>query len=153
MRLSKEYMAGFFDGEGCISIFFATYSYPNKKTKGTTQLAVTIANTNLDILEFIAAQYGGAIHKAKPDRSGKRRQAYVWRLARAVDQLRFLTEIKEYIIVKHEAIENALRYLSTVKHSGYRPSQEEKEIRRLCWEQSGHLNKRANGVRVNTMVI
>lgn len=53
--ISPEYAAGFFDGEGCVSI---TRSWKN----GQVHLSANLVNTNKQILDLFKLQFGGNVH-------------------------------------------------------------------------------------------
>lgn len=83
--LSKEYIAGFVDGEGCIST--------NGRGSGG-YLTVTIANSHLGVLETIQQEYGGSISQRK---SGSYTLTMSTQFA-----YRFLVAISPYLIVKKD---------------------------------------------------
>ncbi len=86
--LSLQYLAGLFDGEGCI-----TWS------RG---LCVSITNTHLPLLRLIREQRGGSVTK-KSDRPGavNHLQAWEWR-AWGDRAQRLLEDIEPHLIVKSE---------------------------------------------------
>ena len=63
-----KYLAGFFDGEGCVEI------NPNK-----IQDRISVVNTNKIILECIQETFGGTIYSKKIFGLSKKPQ-WVWRL-------------------------------------------------------------------------
>lgn len=64
--VSPEYLAGFVDGEGCLSVVGSS-------------VAVRVTNTNKDLLEEIAGQWGGSV-AVHHDGDEKRRRCYIWRV-------------------------------------------------------------------------
>jgi intein-encoded DNA endonuclease-like protein len=63
--LSAEYIAGFFDGEGCVGI----------STRGRGKhpyLRVSVTNTNKEILLLMKAQFGGFLTQEKARGSRER---------------------------------------------------------------------------------
>lgn len=95
------YLAGFFDGEGCIQI-----------NKGSLRLAV--CQLNPKPLEMLQARYGGQIHHRPA--GATTRFAYVWSvMARGGGEA--LRELSPHLIVKRDEAEVALQYLDTF--SGY----------------------------------
>lgn len=71
---SLEYLAGFFDGEGCVRF--------------TTTPVLSITNTDLGILAAIWRRFGGALKRSKSDdRKPEWRTQYAWWVCgqRAVD--------------------------------------------------------------------
>src|SRR6266436_1144880 len=100
--ISAEYIAGFFDGEGCIDF---------KRTGQARMIAVRAAltNTNLEFLKLIQIQYGGKIYskpiKGKPH--WKNWNALTWINSEAIN---FLKLIKPYAFLKLDQIKLAEEY-------------------------------------------
>lgn len=121
--ISIEYIAGFFDGEGCI--------YINNKTH---RLRVCITNTNYYILKQFKEMFGGSIYKRQlrklKNNRGYCKQIFQWSIE-FNNALRFLECIQPYTIVKKEQIELAIKYRNRINPSnGGKPlSNEEKYIR------------------------
>jgi hypothetical protein len=95
--MNREYIAGFFDGEGWITISRdkAYTKYRRKYPK--YYLRVGIQHTNRFILEQIAKIYGGSIHNDAP-REG-RHQMFQWAL-KSGKAVRFLEDLKDFLIIK-----------------------------------------------------
>jgi intein-encoded DNA endonuclease-like protein len=84
------YIAGFFDGEGCISYLDGT------------RLDISITQKDRAPLEFIQNYFGmGHIYT--------QRQYWQYRIMRRKDQVAFLEAISPYLIVKQAKAEEALR--------------------------------------------
>ena len=97
------YLAGFFDGEGCISII---------KTKNPLRytLNVHVINTNFDILKLYNNKFGGNIVKNTNKNSKEYyKEAWVW-YPFSDNIITFLKFIKPYTIVKNEQIEYAIKF-------------------------------------------
>jgi hypothetical protein len=100
--ISLEYMAGFFDGEGCVDF---------KVTGQARMIAVraSIINTNRDLLELLKLSFNGAIysrpHVKKPN--WKDFNSLTWINSEAVE---FLRLIKPYSIIKLNQIKLAEEY-------------------------------------------
>ena len=104
--LSEEYVAGLFDGEGCVTI-----------ARDVKRLRIGIANTNKEVLVLLADQFGGHVysqHQYSPTHS----PAYQWILSKHRDQRRFLRLIGPHSLIKATAIHCALRFLDTGKQWG-----------------------------------
>lgn len=107
--ITKQYIAGFFDGEGCV------YVRRHKRWKGRYSTAnampydvavsVTISNTNKKPLIMIKNLYGGSIQK-QPKR-GNRQDCYVCAIA-ARKALKFMCDILPYSIIKANKLEKAI---------------------------------------------
>jgi intein-encoded DNA endonuclease-like protein len=97
--LNKEYIAGFFDGEGCVScIPFKGHKYKRRY--------VSIANKDKGVLELIQKQYGGSLRL-------KTNKNPCWQLdmTQKSQIKRLLEDILPYMIVKREG---ALECLKTI---------------------------------------
>jgi hypothetical protein len=98
------YLAGFFDGEGCISIT------KGKNHLGNTQysLRVIVSNTNDYVLKLFKFSFGGRIQKRKLSRPNWR-DCYAWELSstKAYD---FLKCIHPYLVIKKAEAELAFEF-------------------------------------------
>lgn len=110
--MSKEdlaYIAGLFDGEGCISI------------DGELKLRVCIMNTNSDIIYWVKEIFGGHTY-LKPKNQAQNKDNYEWKVTgnKAVKVIRTLFP---YLRIKKEEAIIALRFGKTLKPLGqqYRP--------------------------------
>jgi intein-encoded DNA endonuclease-like protein len=92
----RSYIAGFFDGEGTIN------------NSSGNRYRITIPQTNKEVLERIKDYFGfGSIYETKKKKE-HHKDAWVYSVTNNSDTLRFLTEISEDLIVKKEAVENAI---------------------------------------------
>lgn len=89
-KLKPEYIAGLFDGEGCINF---------SRCRTSIFPRILLVNTNLAILEKLKAQYGGDIQKLS--RKPNWKQAYIWRLS-WLKAVNFLDEISDWLEIKTE---------------------------------------------------
>jgi len=107
VELERAYVAGIVDGEGTVTLM--------KYHKNETPIPyVSVANNNLQLLEWIKHRCGGLIaskKKYKPHHS----DSYVWSVHydRA---LRFLKEIVKYLIVKKPQTTLILSKYKSVTH-------------------------------------
>lgn len=99
-RLNKEmpyaYVAGFFDGEGCISI-------------NRNNLQTTLSNTDFEILVKLKNEFGGNIYKEKKKENYK--QKWIWQISDRSTLKYFLNRIYKYTTVKRQQIEYGLKFL------------------------------------------
>jgi hypothetical protein len=96
------YVAGVFDGEGCV---LARY---RKNVKGH-ELRFSITNTNMELLEWLCARIGGYIVKTAPNKYS-RKPCCVWQLGRANDCYVMAHMILPYVIVKKVKLLQALQF-------------------------------------------
>jgi hypothetical protein len=87
--LSIHYVAGFFDGEGCV------YLYHNMNK---LRLQVTVANTNPDVLIKLQEDFGGGL-SIRNRETKKHKEIWVWTASgqKAID---FLKAVQEHLIIK-----------------------------------------------------
>lgn len=96
------YLAGFFDGEGCVRI------HRNPPSNPRYRLHITMVNSNFGILKMYINKFGGDIHK---DELKKERYKYTWQwYILSNSALLFLKWIEPYTIVKREQIKLAIEF-------------------------------------------
>lgn len=146
--LTPQYAAGFFDGEGTLSLFYEARrvwkSDSSRLVRGTT-LIVSVANTHLGILQEFKELFKGNVFVNNKARNPNHKPVHSWRIQNTEGKTHFLKTILPYSIVKREQIEIALRYLSTVGAIGKRVSQDDWEIRLDCYNLLKEINKRGRG--------
>jgi hypothetical protein len=110
-EFEKAYIAGFFDGEGCISI--SKYQGKNNRTP-VYFLQVVIVQKGIDTLLELQQSTGiGSLH----DRAKYSAGTYEWRIpGRAAAD--FLAVILPYLRNKKEEAEIAIEYQSKQGHKG-----------------------------------
>jgi len=109
MELSDSYIAGFFDGEGCIT---SQLTYITGKYEKYPRVNVQISITQKDrkILEWIQERFLGTIHVHDRDNL-----CYHLRITGKINMGRFLRAIQPYSVVKKEQIELALELIDTLR--------------------------------------
>jgi hypothetical protein len=137
--LSAQYVAGLFDGEGCVSsskgfVKGKYVKYPR------IRLQITIANTHIGLLQLLVKWFGGGyIDKMSGERI---KPCYSWRVCGKTNMSKFLNYIKEYSIIKRKQIELGLEFCETLrdenlgnmalsKHVHKRREEIHKELREL----------------------
>ena len=76
MNLTAAYVAGFFDGEGCVLIVKDT-QLRNKNPRTDYWLRVNLTNTDRRPLDFLRGRFGGRVHTSTPT-SLTTRVAWAW---------------------------------------------------------------------------
>jgi hypothetical protein len=108
-ELFLAWVAGFFDGEGCVIV---EHSKSPDSTRGwRTSLHATLTQTSLPCLELVQSKLGGTIKVSDNRTADTRRWAvqYTWSV-RNQNAIEFLRKILPYSIVKKEQIELAVTY-------------------------------------------
>lgn len=103
MDASIEYLAGFFDGEGCIRAVLA------KDKKNAAGLHIFITNTYLPILTLFEQKFGGTT-SLRNISNPKHKAAYQWRMSSRKEIKNFLQQIEPHLIEKKEQAILALEY-------------------------------------------
>lgn len=99
MNLSLEYIAGFFDGEGCVCV---------PRTRG--YLHVNIANKHRGVLEGIQKQFGGCLRETHTG-------VYTLFMATRGAE-RFLVALLPFLVVKREVAELGIEVSQMPKGTG-----------------------------------
>lgn len=99
-KITDKYIAGLFDGEGCVSIRY------NKKRR-CYWLGVSISNNYLPVLIDIQRKYKGTV--ITHTRYGNNRQGYSWIIG-AKSVLVFLNSVLPHLRIKREEVEIGLRF-------------------------------------------
>ena len=105
LKLSKEYIAGFFDGEGYLSYEHFT----DEKNKKWRRYLIVIVNTNKKILGLIQKEYHGVLSLKKDNQLRGYLECWELRMCKR-DGMKFLQEIAPYLIIKKDKARNFLRF-------------------------------------------
>ena len=100
-ELERAYLAGIFDGEGCVRLS------QHKGKLGTVicHIQVQIANTSPLLLQWLKEKLPGTAYFVDIKKYGKRKQAYSWIIAGNRRAIAFLREIAPYLIIKRQQAE------------------------------------------------
>ena len=102
--VSYEYVAGFVDGEGCISLV-------HNGTHKTVTLRISVANTNEEIMQTLHSQFGGYLSKATAHKNKPHwKSRYCWELNNT-QAAQLLYKIKDYLVVKRKQAALAIEFL------------------------------------------
>jgi len=105
-KLTSDYVAGLFDGEGHVTI--------DKNCKG---LQIGITNTNLNIIKMLKKKYGGRIMELK--RYFKNHsKTWQWVISRKHLFIKFLDDIDMKVIIKIPQVFAAECFVSTMLDCG-----------------------------------
>ena len=133
-KLSDAYVAGLFDGEGCVKLC------PYKTKAGIRyQIAVTVSNTEMSLLEPLREVYGGCVRSSGKQISPTHRKALAWEarsrvaaafLARALPHMRSPMKIHRAKVTLEpfergygHTLGNALRRVLLSSMVGYAPTE------------------------------
>lgn len=112
--MSPEYLAGFFDGEGCID---AQRMYPKQDGRRRfycrPRVRVAMADSGALAIQLLHQTYGGHLLTRKPQNN--RQQASIsWELLGKEDILRILGVMTPHLVLKREQAKLAMWWLSNM---------------------------------------
>ena len=109
MDTINAYVAGLFDGEGCISsqCMWVVGKYIKHPR---INLQLTITNQDRNCLDFVCEEFGGRVDFKDKNRN----RCYSWRLIGKRPMKAFIKAIYPYLIVKKEQAKLALEFIDTI---------------------------------------
>ena len=111
-----SYLAGIFDGEGCINIRSKPrkgVDYRNGKDVvwNRSLMQLCIANTKLGLMKWLISNFGGVYYTVRHDSAKNWQDCYIWKPKGRQNMNNFLLGILPYLIVKSEQVKLALEYI------------------------------------------
>lgn len=106
MNITPEYLAGFFDADGCVGIY--------RRGGNSYQVCVAIANSGKHgrvICNHLTDKFGGTVTTTKA-KSTAHRDVFWFKLNGKSACKRFLTYIRDYSIIKKDQIELCLDFIA-----------------------------------------
>lgn len=108
-KISEEWIAGFFDGEGCCKV-----GIQSKKGKTYKHFSILLGQSGEDgkaLLEEIQKEYGGNLYhhlKAGQHKATKNAYKLYWNREEGIS---FLKRIQDKVIMKKKDVDNVLEYM------------------------------------------
>lgn len=133
-----SYLAGFFDGEGSITIHENCRPSPRGLSPNHT-LQITMGNTHPAIPKLLYSELGGSLILSDRSAKANHRNFAQWSV-RAAKTLPFLYGIRPYVIMKKEQVELGIKFQESKKDSSLRVSQETINWRENIRQQIRELN-------------
>lgn len=137
MEVSRDqiaYVAGIFDGEGCVSFI---------KKERTYFIRIHITNTNRELLDHIQSLFGGSIFKCyRGNEKYKDRYDWVLGWTKAVE---FLEIIYPWLIVKTDAADVAFAWQAIRPGRGLKTKEHKEQLDKsyaLLKAQIGWINRK-----------
>lgn len=120
MTYTKEelaWVAGFFDGEGCISIWKQKpTSYRGQSKNISHILKVSVSNTNESSIDYLVSLFGG--YKSKRNANTKKNQKLVWAWECCANKAEtFLRIVYPYLRIKKFRAEIAIQLRDNINKS------------------------------------
>jgi len=106
-KKTHAYLAGIFDGEGCVSVGIASTGKP--------VLHINVANNFTPLINLYLRIYGGWVQTNKAH--GNTKESYRWWITRKELQEKFLLQILPYLKIKKEQAKLALNYVRLPKEN------------------------------------
>jgi len=119
-KTDLAYMAGLFDGEGCIHI--AKLKRPESKRGCHFGLVATIGMTSEFLLELYHSQFGGSVYCYTKPR-GNRKLCWQW-IIRSRQAVAFLKAIRPYLLLKADEADLAIEFQEAKYIGGGRTEKE-----------------------------
>lgn len=133
--IDERYAAGFFDGEGSVSILHLS--------TGTHRLTVVVAQVDRRPLDMLAERWGGKVRPYYRRRPGTR-PAWRWETHGAVAAA-FLADVRAYLVVKADVADLGLQFAATLRWRGYRVPEDVQELRTELRADVMRRNQRGTG--------
>lgn len=139
MKISTQYVAGLFDGEGSISVAVVR---GGPRSSPHHRLAVTLTIAHRAVLDEIATRWGGSVFEKGPRKNGGT-MICEWKI-QGPPAAAFLREIRRHMVVKRPQADLALAFQSRLVdqrggHSRTSPGEmiAREEIREALWRLNG----------------
>lgn len=145
---SSAYMAGIVDGEGSICVFPYYGSYYKHHPYLRYRPSLSVANTNLTLMEWIVEHFGGSFTAVKRNRDvvdpGRWKQCYHWQVAHQ-QAAGIIRTILPFLVAKKRQGELFLTFMETSDRCGVKGTQPDiLAQRKTLAGQISKLNERGN---------
>ena len=125
-QVELAYIAGLFDGEGCLHYSFKHHWYGRKEN---SEYWIQITNINRPIIEYLHNVFGGGMVLDRRQ-GGNRRMNFAWKIV-ARGTFRVLRQIAPYLRIKREQVNMLLDHETLISKHGQRPEAEKVILREL----------------------
>lgn len=141
---SLEYLAGLFDGEGCISISRNQQTHSKRGPSPVHTLTVTVAMNQPGVaVKAFHRRYGGSIRLRKPQGKSNR-PIYCWYASSRI-ALRVLEDLGEHLLVKKRQAQLGVKFqrrvLRTKRYGPVAMPVAEIRARDEMWRSMSQLNR------------
>lgn len=142
-KLTIQYVAGLFDGEGCVNIY-QTKKYVDNRIG--YELTIAIFNSHKEVIELLQENFGGCVQKRERGlgRNENWKIGYSWKLS--CNQAKNLLEkLLPFLIIKKEQAKIAVEFQTLKESKNHRFIKNIKEINdfyEICYQKMRILNKK-----------
>lgn len=142
MKLSKEYIAGFVDGEGYLGI--RKHSRDDVRFGFHIQLSVKIAQRLGDemVLYELKKLYDGHISKTRKPKNPQQCPSVCWEISGTKRVKKFIEDLLPYLVVKKKQALVLLEFIKIGRVTSYDKAKEIQEKRLKLYEEIRRLNAR-----------
>lgn len=134
------YFAGILDGEGHISVELQSANGENR-LKDYYSLRMIIANTNLEVIEWVVKNFGAAFRKDKKHPGNKQVYRATF-LGRGIFDI--LDACYPYLIVKKPHADLVFKFRATIGKTGWRIPEDVREYRKQLYLEAKRMNKKGD---------
>jgi hypothetical protein len=134
------YFAGIFDGEGHLSIELQRAEKTCRK-KDYYTLRMIIANTNLEVIEWLVKHFGGSFQKCKKLEGCRQGYKVIFHGCKLFEPL---LACYPYLIIKRPIADVAIEFRKTVGKTGWKVSEETLAQRQKLYLAAKIINKKGD---------
>lgn len=141
--ISKEYIAGFLDGEGYVGLIKRKSVASNRGFYYKPVVKIAQRTKDSEVLNILKDMYGGFLSNRKA--FGNSNESSMWELASKKQIKPFLEDISRLSLIKKEQIKIVLDFISIKELKNSLSENEKQEIYKqqsLCHQKLLKLNKR-----------
>lgn len=139
-----HYLAGIIDGEGCFAAYWDKQGTRGKQRDGL-RIRISVANTDLKLINWLKTNYGGYTHTRKNMSSKKWKTGHQWILGMNRESGPFLESLIPILIVKKEQAKLFLWFVNTLSTQGYKITPILKKKRKEMYLAIKTLNRKGPG--------
>ena len=140
-EVDRAYLAGLFDGEGCVCPYYARY-----KNGSCVVQRITITNTDKELLQSLQCELGFGKLRLRTKQEG-RKESWSLEFCASREVKAFIDCVMPYARLKKLHLMLSLQMVETTKYGrgrGQRVSDEERKTRELCMGLLKELNRRGD---------
>ena len=144
-EIDRAYAAGFFDGEGHISIAFSTARKCRGYSYDRYTLSVSMSQNDRRPLDWLSSRFGGNVRHLVAKRSydkGKYSR-YDWSLA-CTNAAEFLRKVRPWLLVKGDQADIAIQFQNTMTRKAKPTPPEVIELRKNLAQSIKDVRKRTS---------
>ena len=144
--IELSYLAGFFDGEGCVSIYHSKKLW-GAEVRPRHHIRAFVVNTDRQVPDRFRELFGGSLY-IDLRKNPKHKVAYRWNV-NGGNAAKFLYVIQPYLRIKYDLAELALEFQRCLhngngKGASWAYTQEEQDYLSFLTDEIHRLNRKGN---------